>query len=311
MDGHLPGLMADRERDILRAMSNDEQRPERAWVSWILWAAAVLIMFYAAQFQERTGPTKEFRGSFEFNGATVPYELLRSGNTDADAPVAVPDPGGGLSGEVFYKRYPTSDPFTPLPMESVAGELQALLPAQPAAGKLEYYVVMESSEGTIRIPEDDTLILRYKDPVPLGFLVPHVICMFLGLLLGIRTALGAAIHPHGLKRLAWTTLGLLTVGGMILGPIVQKFAFGAFWTGWPFGYDLTDNKTLIMWIVWVGVVLVLSRRRSAKDWLARGSIFLAAAVMMAVYLIPHSLRGSELDYSELEEVSSAAHLIEG
>ena len=30
-----------------------------------------------------------------------------------------------------------------------------------------------------------------------------------------------------------------------------------------------------------------------------------AAAMIAMYLIPHSLRGSELDYSELEEVSAA------
>ena len=59
-------------------------------------------------------------------------------------------------------------------MESVAGDLQALLPVQPAAGTLEYYVVLESSEGTTRIPEEETLILRYKDPVPLGFLVPHI-----------------------------------------------------------------------------------------------------------------------------------------
>ena len=189
-------------------------------------------------------------------------------------------------------------------MESVAGELQGLLPAQPAAGKLEYYVVLDSPEGTIRIPEEDTLIIRFKDPVPIGVLVPHIICMFIGLLVGVRTALGAAFHPLGLRKLAWTTLGFMTVGGMILGPIVQKYAFGAFWTGWPFGYDLTDNKTLIMWIVWVGVALIFTKRPSPRDWLPRGAILVAAVVMMVVYLIPHSLRGSELDYSELEETVS-------
>lgn len=284
-------------------MSNSEQSPKRAWVSWMLWILAVAIMFAAADFQERTGPTKEFKGSFAFGGEEISFELVRSGNTDADAPVIVPDPGGGLTGTVFYKRYPTDDPFTPIPMESLAGDLQGLLPAQPAAGKLEYYVVMEWAGGSTRIPEQDTLIIRYKDPVPLGFLVPHVIFMFIALLVGVRTALGAAFYPVGLRKLVWTTLGLMTVGGMILGPIVQKYAFGAFWTGWPFGYDLTDNKTLIMWIVWVAVVAVMAKRPSPRDRVARGSILLAAVVMMAVYVIPHSLRGSELDYSELEEVT--------
>ena len=128
--------------------------------------------------------------------------------------------------------------------------------------------------------------------------------MFIALLVGVRTALGAAVYPVGLRKLAWTTLGLMTAGGMVLGPIVQKYAFGAFWTGWPFGYDLTDNKTLIMWIVWVGVAAVLAKRPSPKDWISRGSILAAAVIMLAVYVIPHSLRGSELDYSTVEEMEA-------
>jgi hypothetical protein len=281
-------------------MSTTEQSPGGAWKSVALWFLAAVIMFFAADYQERTGPTKEFRGTFQIGGEEIPFELVRSGNTDAAAPVLVPDAEGRVSGRVFFKRYPTSDPFTPLPMESVGGDLQALLPIQPAAGKLEYYVMLETPDGSVRIPEEDTLIIRYKDPVPIGVLVPHVICMFLALLIGVRTALGAVFYPVGVRRLAWTTLGLMTAGGMILGPIVQKYAFGAFWTGWPYGYDLTDNKTLIMWLVWVGVVIVLRKRPSPRDWVPRGAILLAAVVMMAVYVIPHSLRGSELDYSELE-----------
>jgi hypothetical protein len=258
-------------------------------------------MFMAADYQEKTGPTKEFKGSFQAGGGEVAYALLRSGNTDQDAPIVVPDPGQGVTGELIFKRYPTPDPFTAIPMESVAGELQAFLPAQPAAGKLEFYVTLSTPEGSIRIPEgEETLIMRFKDPVPLGFLVPHVICMFIALLVGVRTALGALFYPTGVKRLAWTTLLLMTAGGMILGPVVQKYAFGAFWTGWPYGYDLTDNKTLIMWIVWVGVVLVLWKRPSPRDWAVRATMFVAAAVMLAVYVIPHSLRGSELDYEEMQ-----------
>jgi hypothetical protein len=282
-------------------MSNREEGRKGPWVSAALWLLAAIIMFVAASYQERTGPTYPFKGSFSVDGEVFAFELLRSGNTDAGAPVLVPHPGEGVTGEVMYKRYPTPEPFSPIPMESMGGELQGVLPVQPAAGKLEYYVVLDTPEGTVRIPEgEETLILRYKDPVPLGFLVPHVICMFIGLLVGVRTALGALFHPEGVRRLAWTTLGLMTLGGMILGPIVQKYAFGAFWTGWPFGYDLTDNKTLIMWIVWVGVVLVLWKRPSPRDWMVRAAMFVAAAVMLAVYVIPHSLRGSQLDYSQLE-----------
>ncbi len=282
-------------------MAKDTQNLKSRLLSTALWILAVGIMFSAAAHQERTGPTKEFRGVFRIGGQEHAYALVRSGNTDAPAPVVVPDPGPEVTGTVYFKRYPTADPFRPIPMERVAGDLQALLPVQPAAGKVEYYVVLEGPEGVVRIPEgEETLILRYKDPVPLGFLVPHVLCMFVGLLVGVRAALGALFQPAGMRRLAWTSLFLLTVGGMILGPIVQKYAFGAFWTGWPFGHDLTDNKTLIMWLVWVVAGVVVWRRPSHPDLWTRGAVLLAGVIMLGVYLIPHSLRGSELDYSTLE-----------
>ena len=108
------------------------------------------------------------------------------GDTDTDAPVVVPDAGGGVTGEVHFKRYPTDDPFSLIPMEPLAGDLQGLLPAQPAAGNLEYYVVLDTPEGSVRIPEDETLIILLKDPFPLGVLVPHDIFMLVGLLVGVR-----------------------------------------------------------------------------------------------------------------------------
>jgi len=99
----------------------------------------------------------------------------------------------------------------------------------------------------------------------------------------------------------------MTVGGMILGPIVQKYAFGAYWTGFPWGYDLTDNKTLIMWVVWIAAAGALGwkARDAAPGWRARFTVLAAAVVMTGVYLIPHSLRGSQLDYDAVDAGVSA------
>jgi hypothetical protein len=104
----------------------------------------------------------------------------------------------------------------------------------------------------------------------------------------------------------------MTVGGMVLGPIVQKYAFGAYWTGFPWGYDLTDNKTLIMWLAWIAACAVLGRprRKDVPGWKGRLTVFAAAAVMTVVYLIPHSLRGSQLDYTQVETGVDPAEAIE-
>jgi hypothetical protein len=51
-----------------------------------------------------------------------------------------------------------------------------------------------------------------------------------------------------------------------------------------------------MWLAWVAAVVVPRHRRDPTDRIARLAPLAAALVMIAVYLLPHSLRGSQLDY---------------
>ena len=87
----------------------------------------------------------------------------------------------------------------------------------------------------------------------------------------------------------------LTIARMIMGPIVQKFAFGAYWTGFPFGMDLTDNKTLIVLIFWIIAFVMLRKRPTARVW-----TILASLMTLIIFMIPHSMHGSELDYTKVD-----------
>jgi hypothetical protein len=294
---------------------------ERRWLGALLWTIAVVVMLSAAVYQRTTGPTYPFRGDVVVAGDTAAFELIRSEETVRDARVRVPvPPGTDAAGTLRYRRYPTDDPFTAVPMQRAGDTLVAALPAQPAAGKLEYRVTLRAAGDTVAIPgrhqeatgEEETVVIRFKDPVPAGVLIPHVLFMFFAILVGVRSGLAAALGRADFRRYAWVALGLMSVGGMVLGPIVQKHAFGKFWTGWPHGYDLTDNKTLIMWLVWVVAcaVLGLARQTEVRERIGRGVVVVATLVMLAVYLVPHSMRGSELDYSQLEEGVDPAEAIE-
>jgi hypothetical protein len=290
------------------------------WLGAVLWFLAVILMLATASYQRRTGPTYELRETMTVEGQTYAVRLIRSQETTEQARVAIPAPTDGITAQVLWRRYPTDDAFAPLPMavETVDGEseLVAYLPIQPSAGKLEYWVEVQGPDGTVRLPDlgggtegGDTAILRYKDPVPLALLLSHVLCMFFAVLIGMRAALGALFAPFGIRRLAWISFGLMSVGGMILGPFVQKFAFGAYWTGWPFGYDLTDNKTLIMWGAWAVACFILHRRADEGDRMSRLTVLVATVVMVSVYLIPHSMRGSELNYEAVDSGTEAAEAI--
>ena len=275
-----------------------------------LWVVAVLVMLSSAVFQRFTGPTRPLRGSFEVAGQEHRHRLTRSGWSYEDERVSIPLPNADVSGTLYFKRHKTDDAMTAVPLVVEGSELAGYLPQQPAAGKLEYTIVLLTTEGPVRVPDrEENVVVRFKDAVPLWILLPHVFFMFFAVLFGIRAGLSALAQPSNMVRYAWVALLLATIGGMVLGPIVQKLAFGALWTGFPFGYDLTDNKTLLMWVVWVGACASLLLRRTSEGQ-RRVAILLAAVVMLGVYLIPHSMRGSELDYSELDRGVPASEAVE-
>jgi uncharacterized BrkB/YihY/UPF0761 family membrane protein len=116
------------------------------------------------------------------------------------------------------------------------------------------------------------------------------------MLLSVRSGIEAAVKGRSLKNLTLITLAALILGGMIFGPITQLYAFGELWTGFPFGYDLTDNKTLIALIGWLIATYAVMKERRSRIW-----VLFAALLMLIIFLIPHSMFGSELDYSKLDQ----------
>jgi hypothetical protein len=261
--------------------------------------AALLVMSGAAVWQRLTGPTRPQRGQAEVAGHDVRWRLLRSAVSGEPFMVALPAPPD-VTGAVHYRRFPVNEAFREVAMTREGRTLVALLPTQPPAGKLEYYVTLLGPRGAVRVPKGEPVVMRFKGDVPAGVLVPHVVVMFFSMLVGVRAALAGLLGRPEARRYAWVALVGITIGGLVLGPVVQKYAFGAFWTGWPLGEDLTDNKTLGMWVAWLIAVAVLGRRRAPGDRVARGAVVAACLVTIAVYLVPHSLRGSQLDYGRVE-----------
>jgi hypothetical protein len=259
--------------------------------SLILWLTAIAITFGAITYQRFTGPTYPKRLTILIKeGTEYRFKLPRSQGGTKDARVELPVSDSLFTAALYYKRYPTSDPWMKSYMIKEKGSLVGFLPNQPPAGKLEYYITILYDGQEIIIPAAETVIIRFRGDVPALIIIPHALLMFIAMLLSNLAALMALTRNHHFRLYACITTATLLVGGMILGPIVQKFAFGEFWTGIPFGFDLTDNKTLIAFIFWVIAM--------AGNWKKErpNLVIIAALVMLVVFSIPHSAMGSELDY---------------
>lgn len=243
-----------------------------------------------AYYQRTTGPTYPVTGKMTISGKEISFRFPTSNESTTPAKIIIRGDLNGLNAEVRYKKHKVDEHPKNVIFRADNDGLTAELPPEPPAGKLEYNVAV-SNGGEKIILNDKPVVIRFKGPVPLYILIPHVIFMFAAMLFSTRTGIEALRKGPKMKSLSGMTLAFLGLGGMILGPVVQKYAFGEFWTGWPFGNDLTDNKTLTAFAAWLVAWIRIRKNGAGRAWAVA-----AAIILIAVYLIPHSMFGSELDY---------------
>ncbi len=276
----------------------------------LCWGIALVFTLVMARFQRTTGPTYALSGEIKIGATSYPYTLDRSRALEAshperwDLPVELIILDRAIVGTVLWKRYRFDEAFQGLPLQRHGDTLRAFLPHQPPSGKLEYQILLReigNDDWMWRIPEERAAVMRFRGDVPWWAMLPHIILLFLGLCLAARAALAAAFGER-FESLLIIVVCLFVAGGLLFGPIVQKYAFGTYWTGWPYGGDWTDNKTAIMVAAWLPALWFVKRRRERQ---ARIWTVAAMVVTFAVYLIPHSIHGSELDYNSLNQAVSS------
>lgn len=259
----------------------------------MIWTLAVIITLLAAYYQRVTGPTYPKKVSVDINGKNYKFKLLRSSNNDKDALIEIPILDPLISGTLHYKLYPVdNDQWKDIEFSREGEMLVAFLPKQPAAGKLRYYITLAHNDNPTNIVSSEHAVIRFKGNVPAWAMIPHILFMFIAMLFSNATGIMAAVKNEKQVLYGKLTLLFLFIGGMILGPVIQQYAFGQAWTGIPFGWDLTDNKTLIALIAWIIAVLANRKKTNYKLTL------IASIVLFLIYIIPHSLFGSEFDYSQ-------------
>lgn len=255
---------------------------------------AIAITLIAVIYQRSTGPTYPKKVYIGTEENKIKIRLPRSHGGETNALIEIPKVSKKMNGILNYKRYPTNDVWTSVVLEDRGNILYGELPQQPPAGKLKYKIelLIDGIKQEIGTSEEDAIIIRFKGDVPTAILAPHVFFMFFSMLLGVLAALEASKKTEIFTKVTHLSTASLMIGGMVLGPIVQKYAFGVYWAGFPYDKDLTDNKLLIAVIFWLFASLLNIKAR--RPW----AVIMAACVLMGVYSIPHSMQGSQFNYEK-------------
>jgi hypothetical protein len=185
-----------------------------------------------------------------------------------------------------------------------------MMPPRDRGTIIFYFIELKDSSTRVigTIPEDNTqpVKLKYMGTVPPYIVIPHVIFMFGTILfasLALFDSLKIVIGRNAVSSMARNFL-LATIavflGGYPFGWGMNYFAFGVMWEGFPFGIDFTDNKTQVVFLYLIMLVLSmpgsLYREKQWKNnfpdrvlgWLG----IIGYLLVLTIYLIPHSIQFS-------------------
>lgn len=199
-------------------------------------------------------------------------------------------------GEGFIRSALTQIPGTPWWATTLPGREK---------GMRTYYFLTAEDEGGHRVvlPEEatetwtseyDYFKLRAEGKASRWALILHVYLMLAAVLLFIHAlyyaldVLDGGDRVSAMVRCVYAAVIAFFITGFPIGWMIEKQVLGNYWEGIPFGWDITDSKTLFILVFWlIPVILRLRKRSSDKGfarWVVAGTLF-----TIVLFLLPHSL----------------------
>jgi len=190
------------------------------------------------------------------------------------------------------------------------GEFSVEVTAGRRGGRFYYYFeITDANDATLSAftqADGSPFLLKYIGDVPSVVTTMHVLFIFATVFF-VALATVSAISLIGgggnvrpmTRYLLWATV-FCFLGGYPFGIPMNYYAFDVFWEGVPFGTDATDNKTQLLFVYLLFTTLsglgTLTGGRFGRDiytertlsWVGLSSF----AVMLFIYLIPHSIQFS-------------------
>jgi hypothetical protein len=238
---------------------------------------------------------------------TVPKKVDEG---DAVIPVKVI---GSKEMKLFYKI--GKEEFRSVDMGSKEEEddvFVASIPHHKKGTQAWYYIEAQKQIGdtklTVSLPDKDSpnfkpILLKFEGNVPPYIIVSHVFCNFAAIFFSVLAIFSTVDLMRGKSTLKKSVLfSLLTfiflfTGFLLVGSALNYFAFGVMWEAFPFGSDITDNKSQIILLFWLVTLFLVKGtifgKNPSKNLVSEKTysfmVIISFVVTVVMYLIPHSI----------------------
>ncbi|MGB7062571.1 MAG: hypothetical protein WBF13_09515 [Candidatus Zixiibacteriota bacterium] len=279
---------------------------------WKIGLAFLLTIIFLI-FSRKTAAVRSVHETVQQHGISIQHNTVPKQVGD-EIPVISARVEGDSEVRLVYKIGEEGE-YTSVEMLPVTGEekiFSASIPWHPKAVKAWYYLeasrIDEEGAVTVTLPQKSSgevkpIRLKFEGVVPAYIVIPHVLCIFAAIFFAILTVFSAIDLKRGtgtLKKsvkLCGVTVFLLFLGFFPFGWAMNYFAFGVLWEAFPFGRDVTDNKSQIMLLFWLVTLFMVKgtlwgkgEKKNLVSHRVYSTLVIVSFVATVVILaIPHSV----------------------
>jgi hypothetical protein len=196
--------------------------------------------------------------------------------------------------------------FLSLPLEHLQGTsyFGGEIPSGELGNRTYYYfeamdnlankVLLPSSASKEFVSEYNYFEVRFEGKPTFLLLLLHIVLMLASLIILIHALYYAIFFlqtgESGEKALRSSIVGIVTffITGFPIGWIIEKQVLGNYWEGIPFGWDITDNKTLLIFLIWLIIIMLKKTDKISLRAFARW-VIINTIITFALFLVPHSI----------------------
>lgn len=215
------------------------------------WIIAIIITLGISYYLRISNQTKSIEGTILIDKNEIKFKLPRTYNIGLDTSVRLSIQDTAYKAYLLYRQHKTDSQFTRLSMQRQDTTLIAFLPNQNPGVKLEYFIELQHGNNKYTIPNNIKVVALFKDSIPMGVLLPHIIIAFFAVIYTNVTLLEALFKGTKVVIYSLITVVFILFGDLFLGPIVNNYAFGKYLTGVPFNFNIAENKYLYSFICWI------------------------------------------------------------
>jgi hypothetical protein len=263
-------------------------------------------------FARRVTMVRSVHKTVEKSGIIIDHNTVPKKEGQGDAQILVRVMGANEV-KLFYKI--EKGEFQSVDMTPQEGESDvfvASIPHHKKGTKVWYYIEtqkqIDDTKLTVSLPDRkstnfDPILLKFEGVVPPFIIFSHVFSNFAAFFFSVLAVWKAIDLKKGRTTLkksvvfSLLTFVFLFLGFFVIGCALNYFAFGVLWEAFPFGSDVTDSKSQILLLFWLGTLFLVKGtifgKNPSKNLVSEKTystmVIISFAVTVIMFLIPHSI----------------------